>query len=136
MFLHGLLQFGYNMKNSTLFKCECILAQKVLKIKGHFFPMSRFKGAHHSHLNHAWDHCTFSGKLPTYPSPKPTACPKWDLSYNVDLGEGRVVRTYHSLGQRATDLSNHSTCKGSCLLCDVFSPGHVFPNVCNEIYLI
>ena len=37
--------------------------------------------------------------------------------------------TYHSLGQRATVLSNHSTCKGSCLLCDVFSRGHVFPNI-------
>lgn len=50
-------------KKSTLFKCECILAQKVLKNKGHFFPMSSLKGVHHSHLNHAWDRCTFSGKL-------------------------------------------------------------------------
>ena len=82
------------MKKSTLFKCECILAQKVLKNKGHFFPMSSFKGVHHSHLNHAWDHCTFSGKLSTYPSPKPTACPKWEGSDNVDVGEGWVVRTY------------------------------------------
>ena len=49
------------------------------------------RGVHHSHLNHAWDHYTFSGKLPTYPSPKPTACPKWEVSDNVDLGEGWVV---------------------------------------------
>ena len=31
------------------------------------------------------------GKLPTYPSPKSTVCPKWELSDNVDLGEGWVV---------------------------------------------
>ena len=29
-----------------------------------------------------------SGKLPTYPSPKPTFCPKWEVSVNVGLGEG------------------------------------------------
>ena len=29
-----------------------------------------------------------SGKLPTYPSPKPTFCPKWEVSINVGLGEG------------------------------------------------
>ena len=29
-----------------------------------------------------------SGKQPTYPSPKPTFCPKWELSVNVGLGEG------------------------------------------------
>ena len=29
-----------------------------------------------------------SGKLPTYPSPKPSFCPKWD---NVGFGEGQVV---------------------------------------------
>ena len=29
-----------------------------------------------------------SGKLPTYPSPKATICPKWQLSVNVGLGEG------------------------------------------------
>ena len=28
------------------------------------------------------------GKLPTYPSPKPTFCPKSEASVNVDLGEG------------------------------------------------
>ena len=31
------------------------------------------------------------GKLPTYPSPKPTVCPKWEVSDNVDLGEEWVV---------------------------------------------
>ena len=30
------------------------------------------------------------GKLPTYPSPKPTFCPKWEVSVNVGLGEGKV----------------------------------------------
>ena len=29
-----------------------------------------------------------SGKLPTYPSPNLTFCPKWDVSNNVNLGEG------------------------------------------------
>ena len=29
-----------------------------------------------------------SEKLPTYPSPNPTFCPKWEVSVNVDLGEG------------------------------------------------
>ena len=29
-----------------------------------------------------------SGKVPTYPSPKPTFYPKWQLSVNVGLGEG------------------------------------------------
>ena len=31
-----------------------------------------------------------SGKLPTYPSPKPTFCPKWEVSVDVGLGEGWV----------------------------------------------
>ena len=30
-----------------------------------------------------------SGKLPTYPSLKPTFCPKCEESVNVGLGEGR-----------------------------------------------
>ena len=34
-----------------------------------------------------------SGKLPTYPSPKPTFCPKWEVSVNVGLGEGWVGST-------------------------------------------
>ena len=29
-----------------------------------------------------------SGKLPTHLSPKPTFCPKWEVSVNVGLGEG------------------------------------------------
>ena len=29
-----------------------------------------------------------SGKLPSYTSPKPTFCPKWEVSLNVGLGEG------------------------------------------------
>ena len=31
-----------------------------------------------------------SGKLPTYPFPKLTFCPKWEVSVNVELGEGSV----------------------------------------------
>ena len=30
----------------------------------------------------------FSGKLPTFPSPKPTFCQKWEVSVNVGWGEG------------------------------------------------
>ena len=29
-----------------------------------------------------------SGKLPTYPSPKPSFCSKWEVSVNVSWGEG------------------------------------------------
>ena len=31
-----------------------------------------------------------SGKLPTFPSPKPTFYPNWEISANVDLGDGKV----------------------------------------------
>ena len=34
------------------------------------------------------DQFKVSRKLPTYPSPKPTFCPKWEVSVNVSLGEG------------------------------------------------
>ena len=29
-----------------------------------------------------------SAKLPTYPSPKPTFCHKWEVIVNIGLGEG------------------------------------------------
>ena len=44
--------------------------------------------------NMAWDNLNIfsvhyvSGKLPIYPFPKPTFCPKWEVSVNVGLGEG------------------------------------------------
>ena len=31
-----------------------------------------------------------SEKLPTYPPPPPLFCPKWEVSVNVNLGEGLV----------------------------------------------
>ena len=31
-----------------------------------------------------------SGKLPTYSSPKPTICLKWEVSVNIGLGKGPV----------------------------------------------
>ena len=37
---------------------------------------------------HHTDQFRFAGKLPTYPSPKPSFCPKWEVSVNVSLGEG------------------------------------------------
>ena len=43
---------------------------------------------------------TISGKLSTYPSPKPTFCPRWEVSVNAGLGEGKVdsfPETYDSL---------------------------------------
>ena len=59
---------------------------KKLQIKSHpqslpHSPISRSPVGHFGLLY-------VSGKLPTYPSPKPTFCPKWELSVNVGLGEG------------------------------------------------
>ena len=34
------------------------------------------------------DQWRFSGKLPTYPSPEPSFCPKWGVIVNVSLGGG------------------------------------------------
>ena len=42
-----------------------------------------------SHKSIAYmDQFRFPGKLPTYPSPNPKFCPKWEVSVNTDLGEG------------------------------------------------
>ena len=38
-----------------------------------------------------WDHYTFLGKLPTYPSPKPTLTFTFHLGQNVGLEEGQMV---------------------------------------------
>ena len=40
----------------------------------------------------------FSGKLPTYPSPKPIFCPNWEVSVDVGLGEGWMgsLETYNN----------------------------------------
>ena len=50
---------------------------------------------------------TLCGKLPTYPSPKPTVCPKWEVSDDVDVGEGWSVSqnlnwSNPSLGRKAS----------------------------------
>ena len=39
------------------------------------------------------DHYTL---LPIYPSPKPTFCPKWEVSVDIRLGEGQVGIDLHS----------------------------------------
>ena len=39
-------------------------------------------------LHHVHGSLYVSGKLPTYPSPKPTFCLKSEVSVNVGLGEG------------------------------------------------
>ena len=44
-------------------------------------------------FNWTIDHASFtsiqvSGKLPTYPFPNPTFCPKWEVNVNTELGEG------------------------------------------------
>ena len=44
--------------------------------------------ASHLKVKHKRDHYTFLGKLPTYPSPKPTLSLKSHLGQNVGLGEG------------------------------------------------
>ena len=46
-----------------------------------------------------------SEKLPTYPSPNPTFCPKWEISVKVGLGEGQVgsfTKTFNG-GRKATN---------------------------------
>ena len=55
-----------------------------------------------------------SGKLPTFSSPKPTFCPKWEVSVKVGLGKGQVgsfPKMYNNprkpaLGRRVT-LPDH-----------------------------
>ena len=44
--------------------------------------------ASHLKVKHKRDHYTFLGKLPTYPSPKPTLPLTSHLGQNVGLGEG------------------------------------------------
>ena len=44
----------------------------------------------HSQSRKFYGSITVSGKLPTYPSPKPTFCPKWEESANAGLREGWV----------------------------------------------
>ena len=39
-------------------------------------------------LSYFWRIIIRFWKLPTYPSPKPTFCPKWEVRVNVCLGEG------------------------------------------------
>ena len=48
----------------------------------HFAHSRRKKGGSQPYDKHV------SGNLRTYPSPKPTFCPKWEVSFNVDLGKG------------------------------------------------
>ena len=52
-----------------------------------------------------------SGKLPTYPSPKPTFCPKWEVSVNVCLGRGRWA-----VSQKRIMLQQNPPCEQSLLL--------------------
>ena len=44
-----------------------------------------------------------SGKLPTYPSPKPTFCLKWEVSVNAGLGEGYVDSFQETLNEKEHD---------------------------------
>ena len=45
-----------------------------------------------SHLNVSTSFVRNKGKVgsPTYPSPMSAFCPKWEVSVNVGLGEGKV----------------------------------------------
>ena len=43
---------------------------------------------HSSSIRGMFGSIEVSGKLPTYPSPNPTFGPMWEVSVNVDLGEG------------------------------------------------
>ena len=44
-----------------------------------------------------------SGKLPTYPSSKPTFCLKWEVSVNAGLGEGWVDSFQETLNEKEHD---------------------------------
>ena len=50
--------------------------------------VSTTKNAVYLKVKHKRDHYTFLGKLPTYPSPKPTLTRTSHLGQNVGLGEG------------------------------------------------
>ena len=53
-----------------------------------FFPWVLTKYKHSCHHRKSYGSSYISGKLPSYPFPKPTFCPKWEVSVNVGLGEG------------------------------------------------
>ena len=64
-----------------------------------------------------------SGKLPIYPSPKPTFCPKREVSVNVGLGEGvcgqfprnRIKLPVHSKsGEDKVDCAAHPSSGHFC----------------------
>ena len=48
----------------------------------------QYQSNHIGILNKCYDHYTFLENVPTYFSPKPTFFPKWEVSVNVNLGEG------------------------------------------------
>ena len=84
--IHLLLNFLYNTTifNSSgvflllpLFPAKNLDSSEYLQPKKVEIILSSKIASHH-----------ISGKLTTYPSPKPTFCPKRDVSVNVDLGEG------------------------------------------------
>ena len=74
--------------------CRCIMSKPVKFYVSNRFPCSLkslfcllFKvNRNDEYMNFQSIHP--SGKLPTYPSPNPTFCPKWDTNVNVESGEG------------------------------------------------
>ena len=46
-------------------------------------------------------------KLPTYPSPKPIFCPKWEVSVKVGLGEGKVSSFLETYNDKSVFLPWH-----------------------------
>ena len=65
-----------------------------------------------------------SGKLPTYPSPKPIFCPKWEVSVNVELGKGLVV-SFPETCCGWVQLSNDVLQKIEKILNPTTSPPHI-----------
>ena len=66
--------------------------------------VSTTKNAVYLKVKHKRDHYTFLGKLPTYPSPKPTLTLTSHLGQNVGLGEGQVgsfPETYKTVCRKA-----------------------------------
>ena len=51
-------------------------------------PLSRSKNLISAQGGYSNKYGRFLEKLPNYPSPKPTFCPKWEVIVHVGLGEG------------------------------------------------
>ena len=70
------------------------VTRKQVSRAGHFTDsFHHSQSANDGVLNLSWwknGSIKVSEKLPTFPSPNPRFCPKWEVTVNADLGEGYV----------------------------------------------